>query len=201
MVSITKSHERGKNRVERKGRLMRKTNIVDVEDKNMNDNEIVINYADIIEENFKEIEFNYLRREKEDEVIFMFPMHADNAPGLNVKLIVDTNGDCKFICYVTENVSHNMRRSVAYACNQLNTKYRYIVWSIDEDGDVCATYDFALFGNEEVIAGYVLSILFLCADVTDKGIPTIMKEIWNESGANLDKINMQLFQVSDGGNE
>ncbi|NCC44969.1 MAG: hypothetical protein EOM18_15640, partial [Clostridia bacterium] len=70
----------------------------------MEKNRKEIKYADVVEAKLNEIDFHFIRKEKNDESVFILPMHADNAPGLNVKLIIDENGDSKFRCYIAENV-------------------------------------------------------------------------------------------------
>ena len=159
-----------------------------------------VKYADVVEAKLSDNDFDFMRKDRGDTAIFFLPMHADNAPGLNIRLIIDENGDSQFRCYIAENVPEKKRADVIDECNHVNSEFRYISLSVDDDGDVCATYDFAIFGDEEVTAEHAISMIFLCADITDKCIPCIMKRLWREESQNSGQphIKMDLFQ-SEGG--
>lgn len=166
----------------------------------MGKNRKEVKYADIVEAKLNDNDFHFMRKDKGDTAIFFLPIHADNAPGLNVKLMIDANGDSQFRCYIAENVPEKKRAAVIDVCNHVNSEFRYISLSVDDDGDVCAVYDFAIFGDEEVTAAHAISMIFLCADITDRCIPYIMKRLWNEESQDSGQshIKMNLFQ-SEGG--
>lgn len=168
--------------------------------KKKGENSMENKYADVFEKALSEHNFEFLRKEKGDEVVFLLPMHADNAPGLNVRMIIDSNGDSKFRCYIAEDVPEKKWSTIMKVCNRLNSNYRYISLSIDEDGDVCSAYDFAIFGNDEVIAEHAITMLGLCSHITDKCIPDIMKSLWIEdSGENGQPVvRLSPFQVEGG---
>jgi hypothetical protein len=137
-------------------------------------------YADIIAEKFEEVDIQFMKKEKEDEIIFLIPVPSENVPGLLVQLRTTKKGDVKLRCYIGQSVPVSRQQAVIEECNRLNSEYRYVCLSLDEDGDICSAYDFALFGDEEAVGENVLSMLCLFLDITDKCIPTIMKEMWSE---------------------
>jgi hypothetical protein len=157
-------------------------------------------YADVIAEKFEEMDIHFMKKINEEEVIFLIPMPADNAPGLMIQLITDMNGDAKLRCYFSQNVPASRRNAVIKECNRLNSIYRYICLSLDADGDVCSAYDFVLFGDEETVTDHVISMLFLFLDITDKCIPPIMKKMWGEETeeSEQDYLKMNLFQTEGG---
>ena len=138
------------------------------------------NYAEIVENAFraKNLSFGAKKDTDDGAIIFSLPMSADNAPGINLKLRVSEKGDSKFWCYLASNVPSRKRPAMIYALNKLNGRYRYICLSLDKDGDVHASYDFALFGDEEIVGNHVIAMLFLVADVMDHCIPAIWKVMW-----------------------
>ena len=143
--------------------------------------EKTINYAETVENVFRDKNLSFGAKKDTDDgaIIFSLPMSADNAPGINVvKLRVSEKGDSKLWCYLASNVPSRKRLAVIYALNKLNGRYRYICLSLDKDGDVHASYDFALFGDEEAVGDHVMAMLFLVADVMDHCIPTIWKVMW-----------------------
>lgn len=157
-------------------------------------------YADIVEAKLKDIGFHFMRTERDGENVFFLPMDAENAPGLNVRLIIDKNGDSKYRCYIADKVPVRKRKAMVEECNRLNTRYRYISLHVDDDGGVCASYDFAIFGDEEVIAEHALSMLCLCSEITDTCIPHIMKTLWSKEEQEPEQphIKMNLFQTEEG---
>ena len=138
------------------------------------------NYAKIVENIFhsKKLSFDAQTDTNDGATIFTLPMQANNAPGITMRLRVGENGDSKFWCYLASNIPSRKRSAVIYAINKLNNRYRYICLSLDKDGDVHASYDFSLFGDEDVIGDHIIEMTFLTAEVMDHCIPAIWKAMW-----------------------
>ncbi len=157
-----------------------------------------INYAEVLTQELKEHNFSFTSKVRGDETIFTLPMSADNAPGINVKLIVDEDGDCKLRSYLAGHVPEVKRAAILPVINNLHTKYRYICLSIDRDGDVCAAYDFSVYAGTVSVFEQVIAMVFLYSDIADKCIPDIMRAIWAKEepvkGAGPHTIKTNLFE-------
>lgn len=141
--------------------------------------EVRLNYAEIIKNSFEQNDWNFTFKQIDDEIFFSLPLGAKNLPGLDVKLIVDTDGDCKIRCYLAKGVAENKRVEMLDTLNALNTKYRYVTLSMDSDNDVLASYDFRIFGDEETANRQVGAMIFIVSRIMDKCVPKIMRIIWS----------------------
>lgn len=144
-----------------------------------------INYAHVFKNKLKEMGFHFSTYSSDNETIFGVPMPADNAPGIQVKLMIDEQGDSKIRCYLASDVDSSRQSAVMTVLNSLNERYRFTCLSLDDDGDICASYDFILVGDDEAISEHLTSILFLFTDICDKCIPPIMQTIWKSSEIEL----------------
>lgn len=146
----------------------------------MDENEVMrMNYAEVVEKYFTDNDWNFTFKQIDDEFFFSLPLGAKNLPGLDVKLIVDTDGDCKIRCYLAKGVAENKRVEMLDTLNALNTKYRYVTLSMDSDNDVLASYDFRIFGDEETANRQVGAMIFIVSRIMDKCVPKIMRVIWS----------------------
>ena len=110
-----------------------------------------IDYAHILNEDFKKHNLSYTCKPQGIETIFTLSIPANNAPGMTVKLIVDEDGDCKLRSYLARNVPPAKWPAIYSVLNNLNATYRYICLSVDNNGVICASYDFALFVDAESV--------------------------------------------------
>lgn len=138
-----------------------------------------LNYAEIIEKSFADNDWNFTAKRIDDEIFFSLPLGAKNLPGLDVKLIVDVDGDCKIRCYLAKSVDDRKRDEMLETLNALNARYRYVTLSLDSDNDVLASYDFRIFGDAETADRQVGAMIFIVSRIMDKCVPKIMRIIWN----------------------
>ena len=137
------------------------------------------NYAEIVENFFREDDWNFdLKTMKDGDKIFTIPVAAKNIPSLNIKLIVSPDGVCKIFNYLAREIPDEKCAAMLEVLNKLNLEYRYVKLALDKDNYVVASYDFALFGNEEETVEEVKERLFIVKNIMDKCIPPIMKLIW-----------------------
>ena len=146
-----------------------------------------LNYVEIIKQAFINNDWHFSSREVDDETIFSLPMDSKYLPTLDVKLILDSDGDCKIRCYIARNMHYSKRAAMLEVINTLNSKYRYITVSLDSDGDILAAYDFTIFGNAIVADKQVGTMVYLVSDIIDKCVPAIMKVIWQDGDDLLPK--------------
>lgn len=139
-----------------------------------------INYGELVEEIFESNDWNFTAKRKDDDTFFAIPWSAKNLPGLDVKLIVSDDGDCKIRCYLAREVPDSKRPAMLAVLNALNNQYRYITLSIDSDGDILAAYDFRLFSDAETTNKQVGMMIFFTTKIMDKCVPKIMKVLWQD---------------------
>ncbi len=137
-----------------------------------------VNFAEIMIQGLNEHNLSFTSKVLDDETVFTLPMSANNAPGINVKLIIDEDGDCKLRSYLASNVPKAKWTAMLPVINDLNAKYRYICLSMNRDGDICAAYDFSVYDGPVSIFEQIIAIVFLYADIADKCIPEIMRILW-----------------------
>lgn len=137
-----------------------------------------INYAEAFEDKLREKGLSFNAKEKENGKVFIISMGVDNVPSLKVIMVTANSGDSTLYAYLANDVDERIRSEVMHVINKLNRKYRYICLCIDDDGDVCASYDLNVFGDEEAAGIHMLRNLVLFADICDSCIPPIMKTVW-----------------------
>lgn len=140
-----------------------------------------IDFQEIVEEVLNENDWVFTMQREKDETSFICPMGAKNIPKLEVMLIVDAEGDCKIRNYLVRGISEEKFPRVLEIINDLNKKFRYITFSIDEDGDILAAYDFCIFSpDKEVVDRQVGTMMYIASDIMDKCFPKIMKVLWED---------------------
>ena len=140
-----------------------------------------IDYQELVEEILTENDWIFdIRREKEF-TSFSFPMNAKNIPNLKVLFIVDSGGDCKIRNYIVRNITEEKRPRILAVINDLNKNFRYITLSLDEDGDISASYDFVIFSkNKNEIDKQVGTMVYITSEIMDKCFQKIMKVLWED---------------------
>lgn len=140
---------------------------------------IEVDYAQAIRDELDRLKMSYREKERQDgDIQFVLPMSLEAGPGLQVHLVVSEKGDSKLRSYPVNDVPVIKRDDVIHTLNELNGEYRYISLSLDEDGDVSAAYDFALFGDEEEVAHHAVTMLMLYTDICSECYPRIMRSVW-----------------------
>ena len=62
--------------------------------------------------------------------------------------------------------------------NELNRNYKYMKFTVDGDGDLCAQYDLPVSAADENLGKMVIEIAMRCAKIVDDSYPRIMQSIW-----------------------
>lgn len=139
-----------------------------------------IDYGEVVKEALENKGWRFQARTVEDKTIFAIPMSAKNCPGLNIRVEISKSGDSKIRCYIAEDTPNSVYHQLLDVVNSLNSRYRYLTLSVDDDGDVLAAYDFIMFDTDpEVIDKHTGTMILLLSDIIDKCIPPIMKVIWS----------------------
>ncbi len=118
-------------------------------------------------------------REDEKGLRLLLRLPAKNAPGLGMWMQVGPKGDCKMYTYVAKKVPEHRRTEVLEALNEQMSRFRFVVLTLDEDRDVVAGYDFALFGDEETAREQARVMAPLVGKVVDECLPGVMRAVWS----------------------
>lgn len=164
------------------------------------ENTMKIDYATAIEKELSDMPLMFKSKKVDDETRFNILMSSDKLQGLKVKMIVDEDGDVKLRSYLVNEVDICRLSVVQDKLNKLNSRYRFICLSLDEDRDLCSAYDFILYGDIGSAVKQTITSLVLFSEITDKCVPEILPLIWKNEAENDRPTTMKtnLFQ-SEGG--
>lgn len=172
------------------------------EEKMAMDSEKECDYAAFVNEELAEMPFMFKGKRLEDGMRFEIAMPSEQFLDLRVNMIVGRNGDTKIRCFLAKNVLPENVSALREAINRLNSEYRFICLSIDEDRDICASYDFILVGDKEVAGRQAAISLELFADIASDCLPELMPLVWKrkEESADPTMLRTNLFE-DEGGDE
>ncbi|MBR1729921.1 MAG: hypothetical protein IJ728_10410 [Selenomonadaceae bacterium] len=158
---------------------------------------VEINYAEIIERKFKEDEFIFTLNRYETATIFTIPMPAKNAPGLHIKLKI-SQMDGRFFTYISDEIPKKKRIKILEVLNNLLDRYRYISLCLEDDGSICASYDFSFYTeDEDLIMRQVVTTLYLVKDIIDNCIPPIMMTLWQKDDDDDEEEETEEFEEDE----
>ena len=152
----------------------------------------MMNYMDAADKALEQMKFHFDKRETSRGPVYEIPMASKNLPGLDLRLRVSEKGDCKLWCYPVKHVPSGKRIAMLEALNTQMDDYRFVTLTLDDDNDVCASYDFALFGEEEAVR-HVRVMINLFSDVVDDCLPGILKVLWSDEPAEESELKFDLF--------
>ncbi len=163
--------------------------------------ENTINYVDLIEKALQREGLEFEKATQYGKTKFNVSLRAYNVPGLFVSLIVDNNdGDVMYRSYLTFDVEKHKHSDIIMECNRLNSEYRFLKMYLDDDGDLCAAYDFVLYeADEDTLIEKIVELFFLCLRITDKCTPHLMKPIWEQNEDGNDETRMEIFKYDPQG--
>ena len=74
------------------------------------------------------------------------------------------------------------RRDAGYRLlNELNREYKYFKFTMDDNGAVCAQYDFPVIVSAEEVGPIATEVALRCSKVVDDAYPRIMQVIWGSA--------------------
>ncbi|MBR4873811.1 MAG: YbjN domain-containing protein [Clostridia bacterium] len=120
---------------------------------------------------------HFSRSEKNDNHLII-PYSGDNFPSLHIVADFDDDGDptVQFRCWELQNFKSNPAMGVV-VCNDLNMKYRWIKFYLDDDRDIVATLDAVI--DPDNCGSYCLLQLLRMVSVLDDAYPQIAKARWS----------------------
>ncbi len=133
-----------------------------------------MNYRQAVEDALKEGALDYKITRDGTETTFVFPLNLKNVKGIDATLILFEGGDIEIYMHLVRVVPANKADAMLKLLNQLNSLFRYICLSMNQENTVWASYDFTLFGEEEDIGTQVLGMIYIMAELVDTCAPKII---------------------------
>ena len=140
------------------------------------------NYVGAMDHELTYQEFLFHLSKIDNDTIFEIFMPSKKIPILNVKLIINKTGDTKLRCYIANKIDEEIIPTLYETLNYLNSQYRFVCLSIDDEGDLYSAYDFFICGDEEVAVKQIMRTMILFADITDICLEELYPLIWKEEG-------------------
>lgn len=137
-------------------------------------------YVGAMEHELTYQEFLFHLSKIDNDTIFEIFMPSEKIPILNVKLIMNKSGDAKLRCYIANKIEDEIIPVLYEKINHLNSRYRFVCLSIDEERDLCSAYDFFICGDEETAVKQIMRTMILFSDITDLCISKLYPLIWKE---------------------
>lgn len=131
-------------------------------------------YADFFKEYMDENGIKYTER---DERIVKVVYNGDNLKSIPVFVFFDEDGDglVQLKCWEIANFKGKESKALV-VCNELNNKYRWVKFYLDDDADILvsidAIIDAATCGEE------CMSLVRRVVNITDEAYPEIAKALW-----------------------
>ena len=102
---------------------------------------------------------------------------GDNLRTIPVFVFFDAEGDplVSFKCWEIANFKNEKMAAGIIACNELNNKYRWVKFYLDDDSDVVAQID--AYVDDETCGGECLSLVRRMVHIVDGGYPTLMQAL------------------------
>lgn len=133
----------------------------------------------IVAEAFEKRGLKHAVRETE---AFSFVDTSFTGSNCNVRIRFINSDDDNDVKVLTENFAkfpESRRDRALELFNKLNRSYKYVKFTIDEDGEVTAQYDFPVSASDEDLGEMVIELAMRCAKIVDDTYPEIMQAIWS----------------------
>ena len=114
---------------------------------------------------------------EEKENVIKVVYTGDNLDSIPVYVFFDKDGDplVTFKCWNIINFKSN-REAAINACNEMNAKFRWIKFYIDDDGDIIAEMDAMI--DDATCGKECLYLVRRAVSIIDDAYPTFVKARW-----------------------
>lgn len=148
-----------------------------------------INYCEAVQKFLTDDGFHFTTKEFESGVVLSFGVTSKSLPGINYSLTIDKGGNAKLRSYIVSNLDASKTLEMLEQINTLNSNYRFTVFNLDADNDLCVTYDYPLYGDEKVIGNLVSDSIYFVSRIIDECAPDIMKIVWRKEDESTEFID------------
>lgn len=131
-----------------------------------------------IEAKLKEKDMKCTIKETDETSAVRAGVGADNFSYELLFISSDDDSDVAVRAFDLLRIPENKRESILPAINQLNRRFRFYKFSMDDDGDIRAEYDFPLRTPMDQVGEFAYELLVRSMDIFDKAYSDLMKAIW-----------------------
>ncbi len=113
-----------------------------------------------------------------DENVVRIHFAGENMPGIMIVVVFDDDGDnwAELACSGIGRFKDQKFAPGLFLCNQLNNKYRYVKFHIDEEKDVIVRGDCHM--NPATAPQDCMEMVNLLASLVDDSYPEFMRILW-----------------------
>jgi len=133
--------------------------------------------------NYKALFLNYLdskgiKYDDRDEFHVVVPYSGDNIRSIRIHVSFDKDGDGMIQMYAWDigKFDGDKYAKGLIACNELNSKYRWVKFYLDRDKDVCVSLD--AYIDEATVGQECLSLVRRMVNISDEAFPVFMKALY-----------------------
>ena len=109
------------------------------------------------------------------ENVIRIGYNAENKDSIAAIVFFDDDNDVAIRCFEIAKCK-NRELNAIQACNQLNHKYRWIKFYVDNDSDIIASTD--AYVTEDSCGEEIFRLVLTLIDIVDKAYPAIMGAIY-----------------------
>ncbi len=120
---------------------------------------------------------NGIKYTEENERVIKVAYGGDNMDSIAVYVFFDKDGEPMIQCksWNILNFKNNVDKGIV-VCNQLNAKYRWVKFYIDDDSDVICELDAMI--DEETCGNECLTLVRRIVSIVDEAYPVLAKARW-----------------------
>lgn len=133
--------------------------------------------------NYKNLFMRHMDREgvkytEMDDHVVKVVYTGDNLKTIPIFVFFDENGEplISVKCWEIANFKNEKMAGGMIACNELNKRYRWVKFFLDDDSDVIAQID--AYVDEATCGGECLNLVKRMVNIIDEGYPTFMRALW-----------------------
>ncbi len=133
--------------------------------------------------NYKQVFMNYMdskgiKYTEKNERTVRVAYNGDNLRTIPVYVSFDKDGEplAQFRCWEIANFKDKIAQAL-FVCNQLNAKYRWIKFYLDDDKDILCECD--AYVDERTGGVICLNLVRRMVNIIDESYPTIMKALFD----------------------
>lgn len=135
----------------------------------------------VMENALKRAEINYNYKDIDNVRIFFLAFTANRLLHIELKLIVEPNGDVMDCICIAKNIEKNKQLKVLSLLNQLNGRYRFAKFVLDDDNDLCIYREDKLQDTSDDWCDRMISYVATLIKIADESSPEILKLVWSDN--------------------
>ncbi len=132
--------------------------------------------------NYKQLYMDYMdengiKYSDVDDFVVRVAYTGDNLKSIPVHVFFDKTGDSviNMVCFEIANFKSNTAAGLI-ACNEMNSKYRWVKFYIDNDGDLFCSLD--AYIDEDTCGEECRNLVGRIVNIVDEAYPVFMRALW-----------------------